>query len=233
MLPGRLHEGRGNAAPRQMAASAVTADRIRLTGRLLHTLPRPSRCDSVSVMRSLSRGNILLLAGVLGLGGALATLAANMERSPPEPAVEVEGPMPSIDRLALTGGRVTPDRFLGRVTLVNFWASWCGPCRLEQPGLERLSRELEEDGVRFLGINFQDDRAAALAYLDEFDVGYPSVADREGILAHRFGVPYLPATVLVDARGEMRYRLVGAQTETTLRRYLTQLLGERAPTPNA
>jgi DsbE subfamily thiol:disulfide oxidoreductase len=141
--------------------------------------------------------------------------------------------MPSIDRLALKGSRVTPDQFRGRVALVNFWASWCGPCRLEQPGLERLSKELDGSGVEFLGINFMDDRAAALAYLDEFDVTYMSVADREGILAHRFGVPYLPATVLVDARGEMRYRLVGAQTETTLRRYLTELLAERANPGNA
>jgi DsbE subfamily thiol:disulfide oxidoreductase len=136
--------------------------------------------------------------------------------------------MPNIDRMALTGGRVRPEQFRGKVSLVNFWASWCGPCRVEQPGLERLSQELEAQGVQFLGINFMDDRAAALAYIDEFEVTYPSVTDREGILAYRFGVPYLPATVLVDARGEMRYRFAGAQTETTLRRYLAQLLEESA-----
>jgi DsbE subfamily thiol:disulfide oxidoreductase len=135
--------------------------------------------------------------------------------------------MPRIDRAALRGDRVTPELFREKVTLVNFWASWCGPCRLEQPGLERLWGELQGNGVQFVGINFQDDRAAGLAYLDEFEVSYPSVEDREGLLAYRFGVPYLPATVLVDATGEMRYRLVGAQTETGLRRYLTQLLAER------
>jgi DsbE subfamily thiol:disulfide oxidoreductase len=178
-------------------------------------------------MHRLSPRSVLIVAGILVLGAALASLAARMDRGRPETALEVEGPMPTIDRLTLTGGRVTPDQLRGRVTLVNFWASWCGPCRREQPGLERLSRELDDQGVRFVGINFQDDRAAALAYLDEFDVSYPSVADREGVLAYRFGVPYLPATVLVDARGEMRYRLVGAQTETTLRGYLTELLAER------
>jgi DsbE subfamily thiol:disulfide oxidoreductase len=179
-------------------------------------------------MRKPSRGNALLLAGVLVVGGVLTALVANIERGPLVPAIEVDGPMPRIDRQALVGTRVTPGHFRGKVALVNFWASWCGPCRLEQPGLERLSKELEGSGVQFLGINFQDDRAAALAYLDEFQVSYPSVADREGILAYRFGVPYLPATVLVDARGEMRYRFAGAQTETTLRKYLTQLLEERA-----
>ena len=170
---------------------------------------------------------MLIVAGILVLGGALASLVARIDRRQLETAVEVEGPMPSIDRQALKGSRVTPERFRGRVAVVNFWASWCGPCRLEQPGLERLSQELEDQGVQFVGVNFQDDRAAALAYLEEFEVTYQSVADREGILAHRFGVPYLPATVLIDARGEMRYRLVGAQTETTLRGYLTELLEER------
>jgi DsbE subfamily thiol:disulfide oxidoreductase len=177
-------------------------------------------------MGRLSRGNVLALAGLLLAGGSLAAFVTNMERGPPQPAIEVDGPMPRIDRRVLTGGRVTPDQFRGAVTLVNFWASWCGPCRLEQPGLERLSKELQTQGVQFVGINFQDDRAAALAYIDEFDVTYPSVADREGILAYRFGIPYLPATVLVDARGQMRYRFAGAQTETTLRQYLAQLLEE-------
>jgi DsbE subfamily thiol:disulfide oxidoreductase len=184
-------------------------------------------------MRRLSRGNVVLLAGLVAIGGTLVAVVARSERRPPESAVEVKGPMPRIDRGALTGGRVAPELFQGNVTLVNFWASWCGPCRLEQPGLERLWGELQGQGVQFVGINFQDDRAAALAYLDEFDVTYPSVTDREGVLAYRFGVPYLPATVLVDARGEMRYRLVGAQTETTLRRYLTELLQEQASTSNA
>jgi thiol-disulfide isomerase/thioredoxin len=182
----------------------------------------------VREMRRLTRGNVLVLATLLAVGGVLTTVATNIDRRPTQFAVEVDGPMPRVDRRALAGGRVTPEGFRGKVTLVNFWASWCGPCRREQPGLERLSKELDGRGVAFLGVNFMDDRAAALAYLDEFEVTYPSVADREGILAHRFRVPYLPATVLVDARGEMRYRLVGAQTETTLRRYLRQLLAERA-----
>jgi DsbE subfamily thiol:disulfide oxidoreductase len=177
-------------------------------------------------MRKPSARGVALVA-ILVAGGALAALVATRESQSVTSPVEVGGPMPTIDRRALTGGQVTPDLFRGKVTLVNFWASWCGPCRTEQPGLERLWQEFE-GRAQFVGINFQDDRAAALAYLDEFGVTYPSVADREGTLAYRFGIPYLPATVLVDARGEMRYRLVGAQTETRLRQYLTELLEQRA-----
>jgi cytochrome c biogenesis protein CcmG/thiol:disulfide interchange protein DsbE len=72
-------------------------------------------------------------------------------------------------------------------------------------------------------VNFRDDEAAAREYVREFRVTYPSVTD-DGPLADAFGIPYLPATVVVDARGEMRYRLLGAQPEERVREYVEDLL---------
>jgi cytochrome c biogenesis protein CcmG, thiol:disulfide interchange protein DsbE len=109
---------------------------------------------------------------------------------------------------------------------VNFWASWCGPCRREQPGLQRLHEGYGGRGVQFLGIDFKDDPAAAQTYLEEFGVTYPSVADPSGRLAHEFGVPYLPATIMVDPNGQMRYLMVGAQPEEVVREYVDRLLAE-------
>jgi thiol-disulfide isomerase/thioredoxin len=136
---------------------------------------------------------------------------------------EVSGPMPPLAGQAVAGDDVTPGDYRGRVVVVNFWASWCNPCRNEQPGLERLSQEYP-GRVAFIGVNHRDDPAAARAYLEEFHVSYPSVLDRAGEVAHEFGVPYLPATVLVDATGEMRYRLVGEQSESTVREHIEELL---------
>lgn len=171
----------------------------------------------------------IALAALLAVGGTLAALIATAERPDPTSAIEIGGPMPEIDEPSINDlGRVTPGLYEGKVVLVNFWASWCGPCRREQPGLSRLWEEYRDRGVQFLGVDFRDDEAAGLAYLDEFDVAYPSIADPTGIVAHRFGVPYLPATVLVDRSGTMRVRLVGAQTETTLRGYLDEILAEDA-----
>ena len=171
---------------------------------------------------------LLLLALIPPVVVALLTVAyLNREPDTPGQAVEVSGPIPSISAPSLDGGRVTLDVYRGEVVLVNFWASWCGPCRKEQPGLERLWREYEPRGVQFLGVNFRDDPAAARTYLEEFGVTYPSVAD-DGVIAHRFGVPYLPATVLVDRSGGMRYRLLGAQDEAVVRGYLEDLLAERS-----
>ena len=170
---------------------------------------------------------LLLLALIPPVAvGFLAVAYLNRETDTPGQAVEVSGPMPTISAPTLDGGRVTSDTYRGEVVVVNFWASWCGPCRREQPGLERLWGEYEPRGVQFVGVNFRDDPAAARTYLEEFGVTYPSVPD-DGVIAHRFGVPYLPATILVDGSGGMRYRLLGAQDEAVVRGYLEELLAER------
>lgn len=168
----------------------------------------------------------LALGLILAVGGTLTALIASAERPEPTSAIALGEPMPAIDGPSMNGmGRVTPSLFEGKVVLVNFWASWCGPCRKEQPALSALWEEYEERGVAFLGVDFRDDPAAGAAYLEEFDVAYPSIEDPTGIVAHRFGVPYLPATVLIDREGVMRTRLVGAQTEAAFRSELDALLG--------
>jgi thiol-disulfide isomerase/thioredoxin len=151
----------------------------------------------------------------VGLVAALA-LAAALPACGPKAAdfrfVRISGPMPRISGATLQGGRLVPADYRGRVVLVNFWASWCAPCRREQAGLEALWRRLGPAGrVRFIGVDYRDAAPAARSFLRELGVTYPSVADPRGTLGARFDVPFLPATILVDAGGRLRYRLVGAQ----------------------
>jgi thiol-disulfide isomerase/thioredoxin len=182
------------------------------------------------------RAKFALLALIpLGVAAILWLAAAGRDGAArPGEAIEISGRMPALNAPLLTeerldppvpGAALTQDTLRGKVTVVNFWASWCGPCRREQPGLERLWTEYRGRRVQFVGVNFKDDPDAARAYADEFSVTYPSVQDRTGAVAHEFGVPYLPATILVGRDGEMRYQLLGAQAEDTVRRFMDELLG--------
>lgn len=150
---------------------------------------------------------------------ALVLLAACSSGAAEGPAgvTEVSGAAPELSGTTLQGTTFGPSDHAGRVLVVNFWATWCGPCRREQPELSAVEASQGPDGAVFVGVNFRDDAAAARAYLDEFEVGYPSLEDPSGSLAYRFGVPYLPATIVVDAEGDLRFRAVGALDEATLR----------------
>ena len=135
---------------------------------------------------------------------------------------EVTGAMPELSGTSLRGDLVSPADYEGRVVVVNFWATWCGPCRREQPALSRVQADQGPEGAMFIGVNFRDDASAARAYLAEFGVAYPSLEDPSGSVAHRFGVPYLPATIVTDAQGEMRFRAVGEIDEPTLRELIAE-----------
>jgi cytochrome c biogenesis protein CcmG, thiol:disulfide interchange protein DsbE len=162
------------------------------------------------------------LAVILIVAGAWA-LTAMRATDEPGAVVELTGPMPELAGESVAAGTVGPDDYRGRPVVVNFWATWCGPCRREQPALQRLAEEY--DGrVAFVGVNHTDDRAAAREYLRQYGVTYPSVFDPVGEVAYDFEIPYLPATVIVDADGRLRYRLLGAQTETGFRRSIDAAL---------
>lgn len=115
----------------------------------------------------------------------------------------------------VTGGSLAEGEHIGKVTVVNFWASWCPPCIEEQPVLERTWKKYKERGVLFIGIDVRDTIPNAKAFLDGFDfkVTYPSIFDPDQRMAHEFRVSYPPSTFVLDRRGRIAARLVGAATE--------------------
>lgn len=157
---------------------------------------------------------------------ALGSLLLPRGSGPPALGVtEVSGPMPEIAGATLHGGTVSADDYRGQVVVVNFWAAWCAPCRVEQPFLQRLHEEYGGRGVYFLGVDFRDDPAAARAHVEEFGVTYPSVQDPAGkITGTDFGLPGVPATIVVDRSGEMRYSFLGEVEEDELEDVLRRLV---------
>lgn len=115
---------------------------------------------------------------------------------------------PSFDLPTVAGDRLSSAALRGRVVLVNFWASWCTPCRTEMPALDSLRREIADSAFVFLGVNEEEDTVAARRFLDRYGFAFPVVLGR-GKLREHFHYPGLPYTVLLDRTGGIAGRWIG------------------------
>jgi thiol-disulfide isomerase/thioredoxin len=106
--------------------------------------------------------------------------------------------------------------------VVNFWASWCDPCRKEAPQLARFSREMRSS-AQLVGVNFQDGKRAALAFVREFGWQFPNVRDPKGELAARYRLIGLPTTFVIDREGRIARTLTGEQRFASLVRAVEEL----------
>jgi thiol-disulfide isomerase/thioredoxin len=114
-------------------------------------------------------------------------------------------PAPALVLPARDGGKVDLASLKGEVVMINFWATWCGPCRQEMPLLAQLHTKYEPLGFTLLGVNVEPDSAAAVDWLKGVPVGFPILFDRDSAVAGRFGVEGMPSTVFVDRNGKVRY----------------------------
>ncbi len=151
------------------------------------------------------------------------------ERDPRElPSVMIDKPVPVFELGPIEGmegpGLKTADLTGGQVTLVNFFASWCVPCRLEHAFLIEL---VERDGVRLVGINYKNEADEARAWLSQLGNPYARIgADTSGRVGIEWGVYGLPETFVIDKRGRIRYRHVGQIDADALERTIRPLLRE-------
>jgi peroxiredoxin len=129
----------------------------------------------------------------------LVTIAAAAE------AVTLDAPAPDFTLKSLDGGNLRLEEYRGQVVLINFWASWCGPCRQELPLLDRLHQRYEDAGFVVLGVNVEGSEGPARSLIDKIPVSFPVLMDKDQLVSAEYRLDSMPSTVLVDRDGVVRY----------------------------
>ena len=162
----------------------------------------------------------------MAVGAALALIVGwafvagrSLGRDPTLVRSALIGKQASAFRLpALGGGEIDSAAYGGDVVVVNFWASWCVPCREEAPELEAFAERWSGRGVTLLGVVYNDDAAKAANFRDRFGLTYPQGLDPGGRAAIDFGVFGVPETFVIDRHGTVMAKLLGAVDAATLER---------------
>jgi cytochrome c biogenesis protein CcmG/thiol:disulfide interchange protein DsbE len=139
---------------------------------------------------------------------------------------QIGSPVPEFDLTAFDGSPMNLVAQQGRIVVINFFASWCAPCRQEAADLEQTWREYQDRGVQFYGIAYKDADSRAQAFLEEFDVTYPSTVERGNRTARTYGLTGVPETFVVNKQGLLERHFLGPITKAQLSQEIDRLLAQ-------
>jgi thiol-disulfide isomerase/thioredoxin len=167
--------------------------------------------------------------GVRQIFYAFLLLVFLLSRAMPASAVDIGAAAPEIALISLSNGQeVQLSQLRGTVVYVDFWASWCGPCRISLPALDRIYEELKGLGFEILAVNVDEQQRDALSFLKDYPVSYPVLWDPTGDTPSRYQVPGMPTAFLIDRNGRVRDVHMGFRKSDSekVRSRILELLGE-------
>ena len=138
-------------------------------------------------------------------GGAAADDHQTLTELPGRP------PAPDFALTDIDGAVHRLSDFRGQVVVVNFWATWCPPCRFEMPSMQRAWEVLREDGVMILAVDVGEDAETVFTFTGDYPVDFPLLLDRDGKVVEAWPIRGLPTTFVIDPEGRMAYRAIGGR----------------------
>jgi len=129
----------------------------------------------------------------------------------------------------LTGTKIQLKDFRGKLIFLNFFATWCGPCREEMPGIDRLFRTHRDNGFVVLAVNLHESARTVRPFVQELKLSFPTVLDADGSVSREYGVRALPVSFLIGRDGTILWRAIGGRdwASATARRYFARLVVDK------
>lgn len=156
------------------------------------------------MMRALVR-----LLAAAGLCAAIVVFASGDVEDKGLSAVSERPPAPELDLQGPDGERIRLEDYRGKPLIVNFWATWCPPCRAEMPSMQRAWEQVRGEGIALIAVNVGESAEEIARFTDQVDVGFPLPMDRESRVVQSWPVRGLPTTFVVDPEGRLAYMATG------------------------